>query len=89
MLTICCCAADHSGNSKRKSRGVDDHEKLIPTGAYQRVDDNQHFNQGYAGQQHGIYNPQQNTEYGVPMHNVKPMARGGNGAYEPYSHTAI
>merc|ERR1711939_497006 len=89
MLTICCCAADHSGNSKRKSRGVDDHEKLIPTGAYQRVDDNQHFNQGYAGQQHGIYNPQQNTEYGVPMHNVKPMARGGNGAYEPYGHTAI
>merc|ERR1712072_1345124 len=89
MLTICCCAADHSGNSKRKSRGADDHEKLIPTGAYQRVDDNQHFNQGYAGQQHGIYNPQQNTEYGVPMHNVKPMARGGNGAYEPYSHTAI
>jgi len=89
MLTICCCAADHSGNSKRKSRGADDHEKLIPTGAYQRVDDNNHFNQGYAGQQHGIYNPQQSTEYGVPMHNVKPMARGGNGAYEPYSHTAI
>ncbi|KAK0122071.1 hypothetical protein ONS95_010335 [Cadophora gregata] len=89
MLTICCCAADHSGSSKRKSRGVDDHEKLIPTGAYQRVDDNTHFNQGYAGQQHGIYNPQQSTEYGVPMHNVKPMARGGNGAYEPYSHTAI
>lgn len=88
-LTICCCAADHSGKSKRKSRGVDDHEKLIPTGAYQRVDDNNHNNQGYAGQQHGIYNPQQSTEYGVPMHNVKPVARGGNGAYEPYSHTAI
>ncbi|KAL2061272.1 hypothetical protein VTL71DRAFT_7545 [Oculimacula yallundae] len=89
MATICCCASDHSSGSKRKSRGVDDHEKLIPTGSYQRVDDNQHFNQGYAGQQHGIYNPQQSTEYGVPMHNVKPMAKGGNGAYEPYSHTAI
>jgi len=90
MLTICCCASDSSGSSKRKSRsGENDNEKLIPTGAYQRVDDNQHFNQGYQGQQHGIYNPQQSTEYGVPMQNVKPVARGGNGAYEPYSHTAI
>ncbi|CZT04461.1 uncharacterized protein RAG0_10899 [Rhynchosporium agropyri] len=88
MMTICCCAAS-SGSSKRKSRGVDDAEKSMPTGAYQRVDDSQHNNQGYQGQQTGIYNAQQSTEYGVPMHNVKPVARGGNGAYEPYSHTAI
>lgn len=86
MATICCCAADHSGNSKRKSRGADDQEKLIPTVAYQRMSDPNNFN---AGQQHDIYNPQQSTEYGVPMQDVKPVAKGGNSAYEPYSHTAI
>jgi hypothetical protein len=86
MFSICCCANDHHSNkrSNRRSKG-DDSEKLIPTGAYQRVEDPHHFNNGaYAGQQNGAYNGQ---EYGVPMTNVKPTR--GNGAYEPYSHTAI
>ncbi|KAI9051950.1 hypothetical protein LZ554_004205 [Drepanopeziza brunnea f. sp. 'monogermtubi'] len=87
MFSTCCCASsDRSSSSKRKSS---DQEKLMPTGAYQRVADNTHYNNGFSGQQHGIYNQQPTTEYGVPMQNVKPVARGGNGAYEPYSHTAI
>ncbi|CAL3970193.1 hypothetical protein PZA11_006467 [Diplocarpon coronariae] len=89
MLTICCCASSHHSGSARSSRGLNDQEKLVPTAAYQRVDDSTHFNNGFAGQQNGVLNGQQNTEYGVPLANVKPVARGGNGAYEPYSHTAI
>lgn len=83
MFTICCCAADHA---KRTNRRSGDHEKLIPTGAYQRVGEPQHFNNStaYTGQQQGIYNAQ--PEYGVPTHN-KPTR--GNGAYEPYSHGAV
>ena len=78
MFTICCCAADHhSKKSSRRSRG--DAEKLIPSGAYQRVEDTH-----YAGQQSGIYNQQ---AFAVPTPNVKPQR--GNGAYEPYSHAAI
>lgn len=84
MFTICCCASEHK-SSKRNSRN--DQEKLIPTGAYQRVEDTGYHN-GFAGQQQGVYNGQ-SQEYGVPMHNVKPVARGGNGAYEPYTHAAI
>lgn len=89
LFSMCCCASDHKSSknksslfSKRRSH-ADDSEKLIPTGAYQRVGDEHH---GYAGQQQGIYNNA--PEYGVPMHNVKPAHRG-NGAYEPYAHTAI
>jgi hypothetical protein len=85
MFTICCCAADHhSKRSNRRSRG-DDSEKLIPTGAYQRVGEPENYHNGaYAGQQQGIYAPQQ--QYGVPT-NTKPTR--GNGAYEPYAHAAI
>jgi len=80
MFTICCCAADHhSKKSSRRSRG-EDAEKLIPTGAYQRVQDTT-----YPGQQSGVYR-NQNT-FAVPTPNVKPIR--GDGAYEPYSHAAI
>jgi len=79
MFTICCCASDHHSNKSRRNRGGDDAEKLIPTGAYQRVEET-----GYhPGQQTGVYNAQQ---YATPAHNVK-AERGG--AYEPYSHSAI
>lgn len=83
-FTICCCASNDRSSSKRKSG---DQEKLV--GAYHPVDDNTHYDNGFSGQQHGIYNQPPRTEYGVPMHNVKPMASGGNGAYEPYSHAAV
>jgi hypothetical protein len=84
MFTICCCAADHhSKRSNRRSRS--DKEKLIPTGAYQRVGEPDHFNNdAFAGQEHGIYTPQQ--QYGVPT-NAKPIR--STGAYEPYAHAAI
>jgi hypothetical protein len=75
-FSICCCAADHHKNNRRS---LGDHEKLIPTGGYQRVDDPHHFNNG---QQTGVFNTG-----GVPMRNVQPQR--GNGAYEPYSHAAI
>jgi hypothetical protein len=77
-FTICCCAADHHSKKSRRNRG-DDNEKLIPTGAYQRVEET-----GYNGaQQTGIYN---NQAYATPANNVKAQ-RGG--AYEPYTHSAI
>jgi hypothetical protein len=100
LFTMCCCAADHKSKKSSSSKGAGkkgfmgfggkrgsrngDTEKLIPTGSYQRVGDD---HSGYHGQQHGVYN--NGHEYGVPMHNVKPQARGGNGAYEPYAHTAV
>lgn len=78
-FTICCCAADHHSKKSRRSRGGDDAEKLIPTGAYQRVEET-----GYhGGQQTGVYNAQ---AYATPANNVK--AQRGN-AYEPYTHSAI
>jgi hypothetical protein len=77
LASICCCSAS-SGKSSRRSRGGDQ-EKLIPTGAYQRVDDPHHFNAGAGG---GAFS---HGAGAVPM---KPMNRG-NGAYEPYSHQAI
>lgn len=80
MFSSCCCAANHSSN-KRKSA---DQEKLIPTGAYQRVSDSHNYNNGYAGQQQGIYN---GSEYGAPAKNVRAEERGN--AYEPYSHAAV
>ena len=73
LASICCCSTD-SGSRGRRNRGGD-HEKLIPTGAYQRVDDS-HYGGGGAFS-HGAG--------AVPM---KPLNRG-NGAYEPYSHQAI
>lgn len=77
-FTICCCAADHHSKKSRRNKG-DDNEKLIPTGAYQRVEET-----GYHGaQQTGIYN---NQAYATPANNVKAQ-RGG--AYEPYSHSAV
>ena len=76
MFSMCCCAADHHKQSNRRSRAGDT-EKLIPTGAYQRVGEPDHFHP-YAGQQQGIYAPQ--------SHN-KPLR--GNGAYEPYAHTGL
>jgi hypothetical protein len=79
MFTICCCAADHhSKPSNRRSRG-EDAEKLIPSGAYQRVQDTT-----YQGQQSGVYNK---DAFAVPTPNVKPIR--SNDAYEPYSHAAI
>jgi hypothetical protein len=77
MFTICCCAADHSSKKSKNRGSMNDQEKLIPTGAYQRVDDSQHYNAGFGGQQQGVYHPPGQQ---------KP-ARGN--AYEPYSHTAI
>lgn len=82
MFSMCCCAADHHKHNNRRSRGGDT-EKLIPTGGYQRVGEPDQFHP-YAGQQQGIYAPQQ--QYGVPSNN-KPTR--GNGAYEPYAHAAI
>jgi hypothetical protein len=77
-FTICCCASDHHSKKSRRNRG-DDNEKLIPTGAYQRVEET-----GYHGaQQTGIYN---NQAYATPANNTKTQ-RGG--AYEPYTHSAI
>jgi hypothetical protein len=86
LFTICCCASDHHSNRgfKRNSRAGNDNEKLIPAGMYQPVG-NQHA--GYAGQQSGVYAPQTQREFGVPLTNVKPMRM--DGAYEPYSHTVI
>lgn len=85
MFTICCCAADHHSKRSNRRSHADDGEKLIPTGAYQRVGEPEQYHNGaYAGQQQGIYAPQQ--QYGVPT-NSKPMR--GNGAYEPYAHAAI
>ncbi|KAF4630374.1 hypothetical protein G7Y89_g7759 [Cudoniella acicularis] len=75
LFTVCCCAAEHKQRTRRVRGG--DAEKLIPVGAYQRVDDPHHHNQGHAG------------GYNVPMQNVRPQQRGHGGAYEPYSHTAI
>ena len=77
VLTICCCAADHHKSPRNKNRNSDA-EKLIPyTGAYHKVQDPVHMNDGaYHGQQHGIYNPQHN----------QPVRTG---AYEPYAHAAI
>ncbi|KAH9204760.1 integral membrane protein [Leptodontidium sp. 2 PMI_412] len=89
LVTICCCGSDHLGTSKRKRRGVDDDEKPVSTSLYQPVGDNMYYNNGYADQQDSIYNPQQNPRYDVPMQNVKPLARRGNGADELFSHTAI
>jgi len=82
LASICCCSTSSGrGKSSRRSRGGDQ-EKLIPTGAYQRVDDPHHFNTGAGGPgafSHGA------GAGAVPM---KPLNRG-NGAYEPYSHQAI
>jgi len=69
-FSMCCCAADHH-KSNRKSLG--DHEKLIPTGQYQRVGEH------HGPQRTGVFNTG-----GVPA-----PQRGHNGAYEPYSHTNI
>jgi hypothetical protein len=80
-FTICCCAADHHSKKSKRSRGGDDAEKLIPTGAYQRVEETGYH--GMGGQQTGIYNAQQ---FATPGHNVKAQ-RGG--AYEPYSHGGV
>jgi len=82
MFTICCCAADHHKNNRRSRAG--DQEKLIPTGAYQRVNDPAEYHSGYGQQQQGIYahGAQQQPEYGVPMNNVKPTM--GNAHLEPY-----
>ena len=89
MFTICCCAADHHSKKSSslfgRSRGGDDNEKLIPTGAYQRVNDPNEYHSGYAGQTQGVYNGQQ--QFGAPSQNVKPMR--GNGAYEPYKQTVL
>jgi hypothetical protein len=52
MFTICCCAADHHKNNRRSRGG--DQEKLIPTGAYQRVNDPAEYHSGYGQQQQGI-----------------------------------
>ncbi|KAH7389226.1 SUR7/PalI family-domain-containing protein [Cadophora sp. MPI-SDFR-AT-0126] len=87
LVTICCCGSNHLGKSKR--RGVDDHEKFILTGSYQPVGNNTYYDNGYASQQHNIHNPRQNPQDDVPMQNFKPVTRAGNGAYEPYSQTAI
>jgi len=73
-FSMCCCAADHH-KSNRKSLG--DHEKLIPTGQYQRV--GEPHGQPYGQQRIGVFNTG-----GVPA-----PQRGHNGAYEPYSHTNI
>lgn len=83
MFTICCCAADHhSKKNKHRERGNgEDAEKLIPQGAYQRVEDTT-----YPGQQSGVYQSQ--GAFAVPTPNVKPQSRG-NGAYEPFSHAAV
>ncbi|TVY55048.1 hypothetical protein LSUE1_G010384, partial [Lachnellula suecica] len=78
-LSSCCCAADHHKNGGNR-RSVGDQEKLIPTGAYHRVDEPQHYNNGMQQQQTGVFNT------GAPAH-VRPQQ--ANGAYEPYSHTAI
>lgn len=75
MFTVCCCAS----NKNSKSRGGNDNEKLIPAGAYARVEDTQ-----YQGQQTGVYN---NQAFAVPTPNMKPTHH--NGAYEPYSHGAV
>jgi len=83
MFSMCCCAADHHKHSNRRSRAGDT-EKLIPTGSYQRVGEPADHFHPYAGQQQGVYAPQQ--PYGVPSNN-KPIR--GNGAYEPYAHAAI
>ena len=83
MFSMCCCAADHHKHSNRRSRAGDT-EKLIPTGSYQRVGEPADHFHPYAGQQQGVYAPQQ--PFGVPSHN-KPIR--GNGAYEPYAHAAI
>jgi hypothetical protein len=81
MFTICCCAADHHKNNRRSRGG--DQEKLIPTGAYQRVNDPAEYHSGYGQQQQGVYaHGAQQPEYGVPMHNVKPTR--DNGHLEPY-----
>lgn len=72
LFSVCCCAASHGSKKSRKSG---DHEKLIPTGQYHRVDEPTHYNNGSAGAfAHG----------GIP----KPTAQK-NGAYEPYSHANI
>lgn len=77
LASICCCSTSSGRGSSRRSRGGDA-EKLIPTGAYQRVND-PHAYGGNSGPafSHGAG--------AVPM---KPLNRG-NGAYEPYSHQAI
>ncbi|KAG9238245.1 SUR7/PalI family-domain-containing protein [Amylocarpus encephaloides] len=60
VFTICCCStSSKSGKKSRRSRG-DDTEKLVPTGAYHRVDD--------PNQKQGAF-----THGAVPM---KPMNRG-------------
>ncbi|PMD33835.1 hypothetical protein L207DRAFT_517863 [Hyaloscypha variabilis F] len=84
MFSMCCCAADHHKHSNRRSRGGDT-EKLIPTGQYQRVGEPADHFHPYAGQQQGVYAPQQQP-YGVPSNN-KPIR--ASGAYEPYAHAAI
>jgi hypothetical protein len=79
LASICCCSASSGKSSRRnRSRGGDS-EKLIPTGAYQRVDDPHHFNAGVGA---GAFSQ------GPGAAPQKPMAQG-NGAYEPYSHQAI
>jgi hypothetical protein len=81
MFTICCCAADHRKNNRRSRGG--DQEKLIPTGAYQRVNDPAEYHSGYGQQQQGVYaHGAQQPEYGVPTYNVKPAM--GNAHLEPY-----
>jgi hypothetical protein len=82
MFTICCCASSHNSKkpNSRRARAGDDAEKLIPAGAYTRVEDTH-----YAGQQSGVYH--NHGVFAVPTPNVKPTHH--NGAYEPYSHGAI
>jgi hypothetical protein len=71
LFSVCCCANDHHN----RTRGGPDSEKLLPTKAYQRVEDPNDFNA--------------NTEYGPRAHsgyNSEP-SRERTGAYEAYSYT--
>lgn len=74
LFTICCCAPSHHSRRDRK-RNTADAEKLLPTGAYAPLHENQH---------QGFYNNAAAPQYGAPRY---PSGGRADIAYEPYSHS--
>ncbi|KAF6820686.1 integral membrane protein [Colletotrichum sojae] len=70
MFTICCCAPSHTRKERKRQS---DGEKLLPTGTYQPIHE-----------ENGVYKQEQATQYGAPRY--ASGAPRSDMAYEPYSH---
>ncbi|KAK2592157.1 hypothetical protein QQS21_010139 [Conoideocrella luteorostrata] len=89
IFTICCCKPERRQKSSRSRHADSDGEKLLPTGAYRPLSNNNFEMAG--GQQSGVYHPNPGPQLhggyaSAPRH---PSGHGRTDlAYEPYSHRA-